>query len=108
MESEKAIFGCVGALVLLVGTMVLAYLANGWALMTLWGWFISETFALPALSIVQAIGISIVVGFLTSKYSDTQHKDESKGWEAFFKTASYSIIGPVVAVAVGWIVKGFM
>lgn len=38
---------------------------NGFVLQVLWGWFVVATFSAPPLSIVQSIGVMIVIGFLT-------------------------------------------
>lgn len=45
--------------------MVYGAMMNGWALSKLWSWFIVSTFALPALTIPAAIGVALVVNYLT-------------------------------------------
>ena len=52
----------------IIVAMVVGYLLNGLALKMLWGWFMVPTFGLPTLSLAQAIGVGIMVGFLTHQY----------------------------------------
>ncbi len=84
-----------------IGFMVAAYLLNGAALMLLWGWFMVSTFGLPVISLVQAIGIGIIIGFLTQQHIP---RDEDMKKELLL----YEIILPVFATATGWIVHLFM
>ena len=49
--------------------ILLAYLLNGWVLHILWGWFIVPV--QHNISIPEAMGIALIVGFLTSHYQDT-------------------------------------
>jgi hypothetical protein len=87
--------------------MGIASILNGWALSVLWGWFFVPTLGLPELGIVQAIGIAMVVGYLTYQHIDTQPKDG----EAMGKIVSaviQSVARPVFAVTFGWVVHSFM
>ena len=81
--------------------ILLAYLLNGWVLHILWGWFIVPTFpAAPSINIPEAMGIALIVGFLTSRYQDTSEH----GTEVFF----YTFTLPFVALAIGWVIYLFM
>jgi hypothetical protein len=51
-------------------TMVGLTLLRGALLQLLWGWFVVPVFHLPSLSLVQALGIALVVTFLM--YQDPQ------------------------------------
>jgi hypothetical protein len=69
-----------GGFVGIVALVVLSTLLRGYALSVLWGWFMVPTLGLPHLSVAQAIGIAIVVSFLTYQdHSDLQKKEESNG-----------------------------
>jgi hypothetical protein len=48
---------------------------RGLVLQALWLWFVAETFAIASLTLVQAIGISIVVGLLTYQYDARKDDD---------------------------------
>lgn len=102
---EMRALGCIGAIVLWLASVIL----RGWALSVLWGWFIVETFNAPTLTIVPAIGLSLVVGFLTQGKVETQSKKTGKSvWEDLFIQLFVSLLLPVVSVGIGWIIQLFM
>ena len=77
---------------------------SGYVLSVLWGWFIVPTFQLPILTIPVAIGISLVTHMLCAS-SSSSSGDTSKD------TATLAVglfLVPLVALALGWIVRGFM
>ncbi|QQG45560.1 MAG: hypothetical protein HYW89_01360 [Candidatus Sungiibacteriota bacterium] len=80
---------------------IVAYLLSGVALKLLWGWFMVPTLGLPVISLVQAIGVGIVISFLTQQHIP-RDKDEAK------ELLIYEVIKPVLAIAVGWVVHLFM
>ena len=88
------------ALGLIVLTIV-ASLLDGVALKLLWGWFMVPTLGLPVISLVQAIGIGIVIGLLTQQHIP-RNADEYK------ELLVYAVITPVLATAFGWVVHLFM
>jgi hypothetical protein len=96
-------FRIIGFIVL----MVIAAILNGWGLSVLWGWFFVPTLGLPQLGVVQAIGIAMVVGYLTYQHIDTQPKD-GEAMEKLVNAGITSVIRPVFAVAFGWVVHSFM
>jgi putative Mn2+ efflux pump MntP len=83
--------------------MVYAAMLNGWALAKLWSWFIVQTFNLPVLSIPAAIGLSMVVGYLTHQMSDKKNEDEY--WETLVKGGVAATVKPIFALLFGAIVK---
>lgn len=77
-----------------------AYLLwSGFVLAKLWTWFIVPLGA-PALSVPSAIGIGLVVGFVTGRPSNEVVHSE--------KLMVYEIFCPAVALAVGAIVREFL
>ena len=54
--------------------LVPSYLYIGFVFSRLWAWFIVPVFNLPALTVMQAVGINIVVGLLTSGYPKNEFK----------------------------------
>jgi hypothetical protein len=86
----------------------LGYILNGLALSVMWRWFMTPVFNLPALSIAQAIGVSIVVGFLSYQHIDTK-KDEGLSEEYKVMTAIVvTFLRPLFALFIAWIVHLFM
>lgn len=59
-------------------TLVLGFASNlvkGWALTKLWAWFVVPVFHLPVLSIVQGIGLTLVVGLATFRGIDLKAQE---------------------------------
>ena len=90
-------------------------IVKGWALSKLWVWFVMPLFPVPALTIVQSIGLVLVINFIMFTSTDTKladiHKkimgteDESFG-ELLTKTLKSTLSGMFVAVMVvglGWL-----
>lgn len=79
--------------------------ANGWALSILWGWFIVPIFGLPELSIPAAIGIAMIVNYMT--YQEPGHADDRTSDDKV-KAFIVLCLRPLFAVFIGFIVKLFM
>ena len=81
-----------------VGLFILGSILRGWVLSILWGWFVVPVFSLPNLTVVQAIGISLIIGFLTyqsdAKSNDTDDDRKSKARV----TITLSIVYPLLAL----------
>ena len=90
-----------GLLLILFVVLPLSTILSGYTLTMLWDWFIVTTFGMKSLTIIQAIGVSYVVGFLT--FQLTSKDDRSWG-----EKISYLIARPLVFLAIGWIITLFM
>ncbi len=98
----------IGGFVGVVALVVLSTLFRGYALSVLWGWFMVPTLGLPHLSVVQAIGIAMVVSFLTHKdTSDLQKKEEGTG-AAIARGVVLVVLYPLIALGFGWVVHQYM
>ena len=85
--------------------LVLGSMLRGWVFSVLWGWFIVPLGG-PHIGIAHAIGISMVVSFLTY-----QHQDASDGKSASDTAITVIVIGVVqafMALAMGYVVHSFM
>ena len=78
---------------------------NGWAISTLWGWFIVPVFHLSLLTMKQAIGFGLVISYLTSTpaHAATQKKETKDQFTNTLIIIVYNITKPLLAVAVGWV-----
>ncbi len=85
--------------------LALTAILNGYVLSILWRWFLVPTLDLPAISIVQAIGISLVIGYLTDHSSGKSDDRKSDNLIANIFTIS---LKPLMALFIGWIVKLFL
>lgn len=87
-----------------LGSMVGLTIIRGLVLQALWGWFIVTTFALPDLALVQALGLSLVVSFLTMQLenddpdNDTRSASEKALAGVFIGLLFYGIVFVMGAV----------
>lgn len=94
------IIGCIVATIVL---WAYAALLNGWAIQKLWAWFIVTTFGAPALSIPAAIGLGLLVSYLTQEVKSEKPKE--KYLETLSKGLVLSTVKPLVCVGVGSVVR---
>lgn len=105
-KNNNAILSCTGVIAILLVTIVISTIMNGWVLSLLWIWFIVPIFGWPILSITQAIGLGMVVSFLTRH---SVKGDETKDtWDAIATALSGAILHPILVIAVGYIVTLFL
>lgn len=90
--------------------LILSSVVNGLVLKIMWEWFVADTFGLPSLTIPLAIGLSIVVGFLTYQDSTTDKTSpESKSEaERTITLIAYGIIRPMLVLGLARIVYQFV
>lgn len=100
MQALLAIVG-MGGLVFAVGALTALW--RGWVLATIWAWFMVPM-GLPVLTVLNAIAVAIVVGFLTHQ-PDTSEQAEDRGTGY---TIMYALMHPLITLLVAWILKLFM
>jgi len=93
-------------LILLLVAIVLV-IWRGYAISTLWLWFVVSTFGLAPLSVAQSIGLSLIASVLCSQYFGYQDKDKSET-ERLVASATYAFLSPAAALFTGWIAKGYL
>lgn len=96
-----------GGIVAFFGIWAIGALWGGYVLTVLWAWFIVPTFHLPPLSLVAAIGMSMVIGYLTS-HIDMEHKSEIGWGQRFANRIVVALLKPLFALFFGWIIHLFM
>lgn len=101
MKEQDSVEGCIGLLVVVIASVVLAIVLNGWALSVLWSWFVVGLFDLPSLTIGKAIGLSCVVSFLVGNRNRGGGKQDRN---AAYKNLAIVVLSPIVTVATGWII----
>ncbi len=96
------------ALLALPVVIVVSAIANGFVLSVMWSWFVVPVFGIAALTVVQAIGFSMVVSFLT--YHDTESKtDDSKSLtEKIIYMVMMAIMRPAFTLGIAWIIHLFL
>lgn len=83
--------------------VIISLLLQGFAFNTLFGWYITAPYGLPAPGIVASIGIMLIIGLSTGKRAK-----KSKNSDDFVAAMVQITARPVVALALGWILHFFM
>lgn len=96
-----------GGFVGLIGLLAISSLWRGYVLTVLWAWFVVPTFGPPALAIAPAIGLAMVVSFLTHQ-SDATKEPEGDFSARMAKALAYALVMPAFVLGIGWIVQRFM
>lgn len=107
MKTDNKVVSCIGILTVLVVTTITGTIMNGWALTVLWIWFIIPVFNLPTLSIIQAIGIGMVVTFLTRHSINKEEAAKDTG-AAIWTAIVSAVIVPLLTVGIGYIISLFL
>ncbi len=92
------------AVVAMFVVLALSVVWSGYALSVLWGWFFVPALGVPPLSVPSAIGVAIVVSYMTHQDSK-KNSGDVEGWEATAEALAYSALKPLFALGIGWIVK---
>lgn len=80
---------------------------KGFALAVLWGWFVVP-FGVPQISAFHAVGL-VVLGSLAFKDAHASNfKDEFRNVDPKLLSIVASILGPLAAIAFGWLAKAAM
>jgi hypothetical protein len=106
MKDEGIFESCLGMIVSLVVLVIIATLANGWALVTIWNWFIPPIFGLTSLTLWQAMGVSMVFNLFVGVKNQSSNSDtKNKTYGEVFVTSLLTIIlTPLFTVAFAYIV----
>lgn len=109
MKDEGIFATCVGLVVSMAVLAIVAAIANGWALVTIWNWFIPPIFGLTSLTLWQAVGVSMVFQLFVGVKNSTNSSDtKNKTFGEVFITSLVTVIlTPVFTVAFAWIVLQF-
>lgn len=83
---------------------VVSTLFHGFVLATLWAWFIVTTFGAPVLTIPVAIGIYLLLRFITVDFN----RAESEREDAILFSTVFSYLKCLITLAIGFVVKSFM
>jgi len=87
--------------------LVFSAVSKGYVLSVLWGWFIVPIFGAPALGVVPAIGLAVMLAYLS--YRAYGHQKDERSWsDQFLERSVMSVVHPSFALCFGWIVHLFM
>ena len=96
------IFNCLS----LVFVTALSSIWRGFVLTKLWVWFIVPVFHVPLLTIALAIGLSLVIGFLTHQYM--RNTDDRPMSDQVIESFIHALMYPTMALLIGWVVTLFL
>ena len=97
----------IGYAVSILTVIVLGCIFNGYAVSVLWQWFVVPVFQAPALTIPTAMGIALLVGYLTYQEVNSS-SDNKEPWAIIAEFTARVIVKPTVALLVGWIITLFL
>ena len=81
-----------GWIVFWFGYIIAISIVRGAVLVLLWDWFIVPKFGLPHLGIIDALGISMLVGLLTYQYDARALRDTDKSTkEVYFEGSTTAL-----------------
>jgi len=89
-----------------IGLMVMSSIINGFVLTKLWAWFMVPAFGLPQLSIPIAIGVSMVVKYLT--YQKPPESKDENNVNKIGEALGFVIFYPLITLFIGWVVHFFV
>jgi hypothetical protein len=81
---------------------------SGYALTILWEWFIVSTFGIASLTIPVAVGIAIIINYLTKGYSGNEPEDTRTSEEKIIFSIVVAVLKPAFALLFGWVITWFM
>jgi len=97
----------IGYAVTLVIIIFINSIWSGYVLSKLWAWFVVTTFSLPEISIATAIGLALIIGYLTKgeEKVDTENKEFG---ELFLEATFKGLMKPTISLGIGWVITLFL
>lgn len=86
-------------------SLVVALCWAGWVFSALWEWFISPILSLRPISVPEAIGLIVTIGFVLARHQD---KRQELNWDSIQDRIVDWVLRPLVALVVGAIVNAFV
>jgi hypothetical protein len=104
-NTESILLACI-IIALVPLALIFSTIIDGWALSTLWGWFVVPLFKLPALPIFYAMGLGLIASALHPTVS-VNDKDRTTVEKVGVFVARIFVL-PVFLVFIGWIIQMFI
>ncbi len=83
--------------------MAFSMVLEGVVLYYLWLWFVVPLGA-PAIGLLHALGLGMIIHFLTYHFYDFKKNDEAGIWEPL----CHLLVRPVFTLGFGWLLHSFM
>ena len=99
----------IGAAILFGALIVLSYFVSGLVLSKMWEWFIVSTFEAPQITILEAIGISMIVGLFTRGLATKMDTDDDERiLYRFARMWGRLLLSPFITLFIAWIIYKLM
>lgn len=98
---KNEIPGCLGTLSIMMIVSIIGIFIGGWAFMTLWDWFVVPVFELPNLTLLQSIGLVLIITFF---HRPPVQEQEVKKSSIIGHAIGTVIISPLLFITIGWII----
>lgn len=89
----------IGTTFMVIVTLALSTIIYGLTFQVLWGWFVVQTFRVPALSIPDALGLALTVSYLTKDYTASTNPEATAKAKANLRKAWYEGIAKAITVS---------
>ena len=108
-RDDLDVIGCFGVIAWMVIMIPLSTVLSGWVLTHLWLWFVVPVFNLPVLPIAPAIGLSLIVSYMTDHNCETDSNKENDSVLTVLISGTLRVLSkPILAYIFGAIVHEFM
>jgi hypothetical protein len=98
----------IGSIVATVVALVLGAIMGGFVFSKLWVWFMVPIFDLNPLRIVEAIGLTFIVGYMTKDPIESSKELEGPFLEELLKAFLQTLVMAGGFLFIGWIIHLFM
>lgn len=92
----------------ITASVVLLSIWRGYVLSILWGWFAVPYLGAPPIGVAVAIGISLLVGMLTSNRTGNEPEKDGSHLQRFVTTFTTSLLLTALTLLTAWIVTLFL
>jgi len=93
-----------GEFMVIILTTIISIIVKGFVLMKLWVWFITPTFNVNPLRLIETIGLVILLSFIFGKYKEPNEDF----WAMFAKQIIFTITFSGTMLLIGWIAQSFI
>jgi len=107
---EILIAGCFSLVCIVIG-----YFLSNFILTKLWGWFVVPIFSVPQISMVQSMGLTLIIGYVlrSSLMIDGKEKlkkefEDKSPFEILDIVFGYTILTPLFVWFIGYIITLFL
>lgn len=102
------LLGCIGVAAVGVLLVVVSAILNGFVISVMWTWFVVPVFRLPALSVVQSIGLAMIVSvFIKDSIASGKNNGDSAS-DIAVKVIVRVVVSPLLTLFIAWVVTLFL